>query len=188
MTQVGGGRLRVATSGGAVLDDVDCLLWAIGRVPNVEIGLENVVGGRHVFGPMSGVSDIGHCPGARTSGEPTYLVRPSNKNVMFCVGWTRFKCPAVTCCTNTRGLAEARDITDRCSCWQGVELEKGHIKVDAGSNTTAPNIYALGDVCGKWLLTPGASRVTSCVTLTWRRSVVSSGKTASLRLVKSAEH
>jgi len=38
---------------------------------------------------------------------------------------------------------------------QGVELEKGHIKVDAFQNTSASGIYALGDVAGKALLTPG---------------------------------
>jgi pyruvate/2-oxoglutarate dehydrogenase complex dihydrolipoamide dehydrogenase (E3) component len=31
----------------------------------------------------------------------------------------------------------------------------GHIVVDEYQNTTAKNIYALGDVCGKALLTPG---------------------------------
>jgi len=34
--------------------------------------------------------------------------------------------------------------------------EAGHIKVDEYQNTTKPNIYALGDVCGKALLTPVA--------------------------------
>ena len=38
---------------------------------------------------------------------------------------------------------------------QGVELENGHIKVDEFQNTTASGIYALGDVAGKALLTPG---------------------------------
>lgn len=32
--------------------------------------------------------------------------------------------------------------------------EMGHIKVDAYQNTSQEGIYALGDVCGKWLLTP----------------------------------
>lgn len=31
----------------------------------------------------------------------------------------------------------------------------GHIIVDDYQNTSAEKIYALGDVCGKWLLTPG---------------------------------
>ncbi|OWF40519.1 Glutathione reductase, mitochondrial [Mizuhopecten yessoensis] len=40
---------------------------------------------------------------------------------------------------------------------QGVKLDKkGHIIVDAFQNTDAKNIYALGDVCGKALLTPVA--------------------------------
>jgi len=38
---------------------------------------------------------------------------------------------------------------------KGVELENGHIKVDEYQNTTASGIYALGDVAGKALLTPG---------------------------------
>ncbi|GBM06547.1 Glutathione reductase, mitochondrial [Araneus ventricosus] len=39
----------------------------------------------------------------------------------------------------------------------GVELdETGHIKVDAYQNTSQKGIYALGDVCGQWLLTPVA--------------------------------
>lgn len=38
----------------------------------------------------------------------------------------------------------------------GVLLEKGYIKVDQYQNTAAKNIYALGDVCGKWQLTPVA--------------------------------
>lgn len=39
----------------------------------------------------------------------------------------------------------------------GVELtSSGDIKVDEWQNTTAENIYALGDVCGKALLTPVA--------------------------------
>ena len=36
-----------------------------------------------------------------------------------------------------------------------VELEKGFIKVDEYQNTSVPNIYALGDIAGKKLLTPG---------------------------------
>uniref|UniRef100_A0AAY4DUR0 Glutathione reductase, mitochondrial n=1 Tax=Denticeps clupeoides TaxID=299321 RepID=A0AAY4DUR0_9TELE len=40
---------------------------------------------------------------------------------------------------------------------QGVELdEKGHIVVDEFQNTTRKGIYAVGDVCGKALLTPVA--------------------------------
>lgn len=39
----------------------------------------------------------------------------------------------------------------------GVELDNtGYIKVDDYQNTTQKNVYALGDVCGKWLLTPVA--------------------------------
>lgn len=38
---------------------------------------------------------------------------------------------------------------------QNIALEKGFIKVDEFQNTSVPGIYALGDVCGKALLTPG---------------------------------
>lgn len=72
---------EVATTTGHKLPDVDCVLWAIGRKPNVDIGLERT----------------------------------------------------------------------------GVQLDAtGHIKVDEFQNTTQPGVYALGDVCGKWLLTPVA--------------------------------
>lgn len=41
---------------------------------------------------------------------------------------------------------------------QGIKMDKaGHIIVDEYQNTNAKNIYALGDVCGKALLTPGKS-------------------------------
>jgi glutathione reductase (NADPH) len=40
----------------------------------------------------------------------------------------------------------------------GVKVDAfGHIKVDEYQNTTAPGIYALGDVCGRFLLTPGTT-------------------------------
>ncbi|KAL1418948.1 hypothetical protein MTO96_005489 [Rhipicephalus appendiculatus] len=46
----------------------------------------------------------------------------------------------------------------------GVELDKtGHIKVDEYQNTTSPGVYALGDVCGKWLLTPVAIAAGRCL-------------------------
>ncbi|CAH1781325.1 unnamed protein product [Owenia fusiformis] len=74
------GLMTLETNSGTI-PDVSCLLWAIGRVPNAEIGLDEV----------------------------------------------------------------------------GVELDgKGNIKVDEFQNTSAKNIYALGDVCGKALLTPVA--------------------------------
>ena len=43
------------------------------------------------------------------------------------------------------------------SSWSlGVELDKkGFVSVDAYQNTSVPNVYALGDVAGKKLLTPG---------------------------------
>ena len=39
---------------------------------------------------------------------------------------------------------------------QGIEVDSyGFIKVDQYQNTSVPNVYALGDVAGKKLLTPG---------------------------------
>ena len=39
---------------------------------------------------------------------------------------------------------------------QGIETDKmGHIVVDEFQNTSRPGVYALGDVCGRALLTPG---------------------------------
>ena len=39
---------------------------------------------------------------------------------------------------------------------QGVKLDaRGNIEVDEFQNTAAKNVYALGDVCGRALLTPG---------------------------------
>ena len=74
------GSLTVSTRNGHTVSDVDCLLFAIGRDPNVDLDLEKT----------------------------------------------------------------------------GVTLEKGHIKVDEFQNTSAPGVYALGDVCGRALLTPVA--------------------------------
>lgn len=80
ITKAGQGY-EVATTTGHKLANVDCVLWAVGRKPHVDIGLERT----------------------------------------------------------------------------GVELDAtGHIKVDEFQNTTHPGVYALGDVCGKWLLTPVA--------------------------------
>ena len=40
---------------------------------------------------------------------------------------------------------------------EGISLnEKGHVKNDVLSFTSQPNVYALGDVCGFWELTPVA--------------------------------
>ena len=42
---------------------------------------------------------------------------------------------------------------------QGVKTDaKGHIIVDEYQNTNVPNVYALGDVCGRALLTPGKNQ------------------------------
>lgn len=41
-------------------------------------------------------------------------------------------------------------------CLQTVDTdERGHIIVDEFQNTSRAGIYAVGDVCGKALLTPG---------------------------------
>lgn len=46
--------------------------------------------------------------------------------------------------------------TDVSVSFQNIETdEKGHIKVDEFQNTSRAGIYALGDVCGRALLTPG---------------------------------
>lgn len=43
--------------------------------------------------------------------------------------------------------------------WQGVKVDaQNHVVVDEFQNTTRKGIYAIGDVCGKALLTPGAYR------------------------------
>ena len=76
-------KKTVVTSTGASVDDVDCVLWAVGRLPN----------------------------------------------------------------TADLSLDEA-----------GVECkESGHIIVDQWQNTSNPDVFALGDVTGKWELTPGES-------------------------------
>ncbi|CAN7940979.1 unnamed protein product [Ixodes hexagonus] len=76
-----GSLLNVKTTTGIEIADVDCLLWAVGRKPTVDIGLDRT----------------------------------------------------------------------------GVVLDKtGHIEVDEFQNTTCEGVYAIGDVCGKWLLTPVA--------------------------------
>ena len=70
---------------------------------------------------------------------------------------------------------KAQDITDvSCLLWAigrdantvdlgiettGVELNRGFIKVDEYQNTTVKNLYALGDIAGKKLLTPGETIV-----------------------------
>lgn len=39
---------------------------------------------------------------------------------------------------------------------QGVEVDKdGNVSVDEYQHTSAEGVYALGDVCGKAMLTPG---------------------------------
>ena len=42
-----------------------------------------------------------------------------------------------------------------------VEMERGFIKVDEYQNTSIPNMYALGDIAGKKLLTPGMAAILS---------------------------
>ena len=45
MTKKDCGTLTVETNTGTI-DDVECLLFAIGRKPNVEIGLDKMVSGQ----------------------------------------------------------------------------------------------------------------------------------------------
>ncbi|CAG8649419.1 5005_t:CDS:2, partial [Paraglomus brasilianum] len=45
----------------------------------------------------------------------------------------------------------------------GVTLAEGHILVDEYQNTVVPNVYALGDVCGKAQLTPVAIAAGRCL-------------------------
>ena len=40
-----------------------------------------------------------------------------------------------------------------------VDLDRGFIKVDEYQNTSIPNLYALGDIAGKKLLTPGEEKM-----------------------------
>ena len=47
VTKAADGTLTIETSTGTI-EGVDCLLWAIGRVPNIEIGLDKVVGEAHL--------------------------------------------------------------------------------------------------------------------------------------------
>ena len=75
------GTLKITTQEGEVIDNVNSLIWAIGRTPLTEnLGLDAV--------------------GIKTDAN-------------------------------------------------------GHIIVDEYQNTNVPGIYSLGDVCGKFLLTPG---------------------------------
>ena len=46
VTKTEDGRLNVHTNN-STIQDVDCLLWAIGRLPNVDIGLDKIVSTRH---------------------------------------------------------------------------------------------------------------------------------------------
>ncbi|XP_074396511.1 glutathione reductase, mitochondrial isoform X1 [Zonotrichia albicollis] len=100
----------------AVIRDVDCLLWAVGREPSSDgLGLEQVVR----FGVPFGLQSLSHGPH-----------KPSHPCWSVCV-----------CCLP----------------WQGVQVDpKGHVVVDEYQNTTRRGIYAIGDVCGRALLTPVA--------------------------------
>ena len=45
MTKMGDGdKLSVVTTAGTIINDVDCLLWAIGRTPNIDsLRLDRIV-------------------------------------------------------------------------------------------------------------------------------------------------
>ena len=50
----------------------------------------------------------------------------------------------------------AKYLPDVSLQFQGIQTDdKGHIIVDEFQNTTVKGVYAVGDVCGKALLTPG---------------------------------
>ncbi|XP_071287379.1 glutathione reductase, mitochondrial isoform X2 [Agelaius tricolor] len=100
----------------AVIRDVDCLLWAVGREPSSDgLGLERVVR----FGVPLGLQRLSQGPH-----EPSH------------------PCWSICVC---------------CLPWQGVQVDaKGHVVVDEYQNTTRRGIYAVGDVCGRALLTPVA--------------------------------
>nr|XP_054488988.1 glutathione reductase, mitochondrial isoform X2 [Agelaius phoeniceus] len=101
----------------AVIRDVDCLLWAVGREPSSDgLGLERVVR----FGVPLGLQRLSQGPH-----EPSH------------------PCWSICVC---------------CLPWQGVRVDaKGHVVVDEYQNTTRRGIYAVGDVCGRALLTPGTA-------------------------------
>lgn len=53
-------------------------------------------------------------------------------------------------------FADKPDSYTILSQFQGIQTDKkGHILVDEFQNTNIKGIYAVGDVCGKALLTPG---------------------------------
>lgn len=84
------------------------MLFAIGRKPSTNIGLDLAVSG----GPLLQSHDEPHLT----------IALPSVRRLII----------------------------------QGVHTDKlGHVLVDAYQETTAPGVYALGDVCGKAELTPG---------------------------------
>ncbi len=67
---------------------------------------------------------------------------------------------------NTVLWAIGRDanMVDLCFDKTGAELTKrGFVQVDEYQNTTVKNLYALGDIAGKMLLTPGLHHKCLCI-------------------------
>ena len=129
MTKESSGTLTLETNSGTITG-VDCLLWAIGRLPNTEIGLDKVVRGC-CYVLASGLVTQSFCF------DFFSIIRPENHQEQ---SWA---------------LA---------ACSQGVQLTlHGDIKVDEFQNTSVPGIYALGDVCGRALLTPGMTSMRSAL-------------------------
>ncbi|XP_033369582.1 glutathione reductase, mitochondrial isoform X2 [Parus major] len=139
-----------------VIRDVDCLLWAVGRQPNSEgLCLDRVVRWQHVPSVLGG-----RCPQVslgvpRVFGVPLGLQRLSQDGVPTacpCLGmlWPPAQVP--------HGPSHPSwSICGFCFLWQGVQVDpQGHVVVDEYQNTTRKGIYAVGDVCGRALLTPVA--------------------------------
>ncbi|XP_064272247.1 glutathione reductase, mitochondrial isoform X1 [Passer domesticus] len=120
-----------------VIRDVDCLLWAVGREPNSDgLGLDRVVRWQRV-------------PSVLLGGRPGSLGVPRVFGVPLALqSLSQVPREPSHPCWSTCGCCVPR---------QGVRVDpKGHVLVDEYQNTTRRGIYAVGDVCGRALLTPVA--------------------------------
>ncbi|XP_041315238.1 glutathione reductase, mitochondrial isoform X2 [Pyrgilauda ruficollis] len=117
-----------------VIRDVDCLLWAVGREPSSDgLGLDRVVRLQRV--PSVSCSASLGVP--RVFGIPLGL-----QSLSQVPHEPSHPCWSICGC---------------CFPRQGVRVDpKGHVLVDEYQNTTRKGIYAVGDVCGRALLTPVA--------------------------------
>ncbi|XP_030335315.1 glutathione reductase, mitochondrial isoform X3 [Strigops habroptila] len=146
-----------------VIQDVDCLLWAVGREPNTQdLCLDRVVRWQRCC------KDAHGSPGVpEVSRGPTGLWG-SHGYPEPATGWcSRHDLPAAGSIVATSidppwtllvpsepgHFAKATAVSQ----WQGVQMDaKGHVVVDEYQNTTRRGVYAIGDVCGRALLTPVA--------------------------------